>query len=183
MKICNKCNETKDVTSFYRKKCSKDGFQPHCKTCDNARNDLRRLTPEYKANRKIWETTNKDQIAQYKKEYCAKYFLEHREDYLRRNRQWRAKNHEKAKSDERNRFQKPSRKIKHKINQAFRRARKLSATIPGYEQQIAEIYQNCPVGYHVDHIVPLRGKEVCGLHVPWNLQYLPALENIRKGNR
>lgn len=38
-------------------------------------------------------------------------------------------------------------------------------------------------GFEVDHVIPLNGKEVCGLHTPTNLQVLTRAENARKGNK
>ena len=50
------------------------------------------------------------------------------------------------------------------------------------EQKIKDIYANRPEGYHVDHIIPLQGKLVSGLHVENNLQYLTPKQNISKHN-
>jgi len=80
---------------------------------------------------------------------------------------------------------------------ANRRAKKLSAT-PKWltreqRKQIQECYnlavkltKETGILHHVDHIIPLRGKRVSGLHVPWNLQVIPAYGpdgNYIKGNK
>jgi len=77
---------------------------------------------------------------------------------------------------------------------ARRRAAKLQATPSWLDSEylwmISEIYslpslreEMTGIKWEVDHIVPLQGKQVCGLHVPWNLQVITQLENRRKGNK
>jgi flagellum-specific peptidoglycan hydrolase FlgJ len=58
------------------------------------------------------------------------------------------------------------------------------------KKQIKEIYEvaqkrstQTGIKHHVDHIIPLRGKVVSGLHVPWNLTVITADENMRKSNK
>ena len=51
-----------------------------------------------------------------------------------------------------------------------------------FVDEIVEWYYNCPDGFEVDHIVPITSKKVCGLHVPWNFQYLTISNNRSKNN-
>lgn len=65
-----------------------------------------------------------------------------------------------------------------------RRCAKLERT-PAWADLVAikAFYDACPAGHQVDHILPLRGRRISGLHVLENLQYLPDAENMSKGNR
>jgi hypothetical protein len=50
-------------------------------------------------------------------------------------------------------------------------------------EKIERVYIDCPKGMEVDHIIPLQGDVVSGLHLAENLQYLTPIENRRKHNK
>lgn len=77
---------------------------------------------------------------------------------------------------------KKNNKQMYRNNSAKRRALLLNRTFPGVDKEIRMFYLNCPINMQVDHIIPLQGKYISGLHVPWNLEYKTPSDNISKGN-
>ncbi len=181
-KICSKCRVEKDIVLFNKNKAQKCGYDNQCKLCTKLsrlikREDRIKYLKEWRQNnpnaRKENYIKNKEQCADY-----AKTYRKDNLDKLRANsRKWQKDNLDRDAA-----------------KTAKRRAAKLKA-LPKWLtkdelEQIKELYTIAQMfklytgeEYHVDHIVPLQGENVCGLHVPWNLQVIPAKENLSKSNK
>lgn len=172
LKQCCRCGKLKAFPKFWKSKLHEDGYVSSCKDCNNERrrNSYAENPDPTLARNKVYADSHKKEIA----EYLAKYGKDNRESLRGYHRDWSQEWRDKSPG-------------KAAAKTQFYNASKLQQS-PKWltKEQLAEIgkiYANCPKGYHVDHILPLRGKDVRGLHVPWNLQYLRASENKSKGNR
>jgi 5-methylcytosine-specific restriction endonuclease McrA len=178
------------VECFGRHRSSKDGLDPRCRACETIRSKAyRKANPEKESARKkaYREANLEKEAARYRahREANLEKLLAYEKAYREANRE---KLTAKAKAWAKDNPEKRA------ANAAKRRAAKLQRTPPWLTQQhhdqIASMYAErtrlnyeTGIDHHVDHIVPLQGKNVCGLHVPWNLQVLTATENIRKSNK
>jgi hypothetical protein len=168
-KRCNnkKClKPIKLKTEFFKDSSRADNLSPQCKDCK------RKLNDNYFEN-------NEDTI----KSYHTQYFQDNKQHLMELNTVWKNNNPTKVKEIQ-NRY--TSKNLdKRNSNTAIRRARLIQAMPKWADQkQILEIYKNSRelsistgIQHHVDHIIPLKGKTVCGLHVIENLQILTAHEN------
>lgn len=201
MKTCTKCNIEMDLDRFSKDKTKIDGLRPSCKGCKKLSDkkyyneNIEKIT----RNGKLYSSRTIVQRSEYKKTY----YIENKVDLNLKSREYYYKNidtrrkynnEQSVLNKESNCLYKKTYRSENKgiinASNAKRRAEKLNASIcltKEHCQQIKEIYikaqQLCEetnIKYHVDHIVPLRGKTVCGLHVPWNLQILTAEENLKK---
>lgn len=141
-----------------------------------------------------WRQKNPDVVAKHRKNHR----ILNRDREFDTVKKWKLANPEKAnilriKKNIATREWIKNNQHKHSANEASRRASKSKRTPSwlndGHFFEIDCIYKYCAslknlgLDYHVDHIVPLQGQSVSGLHTPWNLQVIPASENLRKGNR
>ena len=168
-KVCYKCKQTKDIFAFNKDKQKKDGYAAICRECSKnaCANYYARTSSTTKRNKK------RNGMSQHSPSTYA--------------RLWRTENPERAKKARDKWVINNADKIRHK--NMLRHTSKLERT-PVWlsvadKAEIEAMYLFCQIfkGFEVDHIVPLRGKEVSGMHVPWNLQVIPANVNRAKSNK
>lgn len=164
MKRCSKCKQTLPLADFPKSKAEKDGLFSYCRPCNKARRKPPApLTPEEADRRRKmardWHKANREKVAARKK----------RE---RGNNAYRIREYQRG-------------------YQAKKRARKQHA-MPAWADQalIRRFYaeaelmtQLTGIKHEVDHIIPLNGKGVCGLHIPANLRVVTREFNGKKGNK
>lgn len=169
------------LSEFSSRKDGKDGLRARCKICSDRKEYSKQ---HYLANREkrlqqCKEYRKLDRVKEYQKEYKRQWKLnnpEHMKDYLK---------------DYNLKY--PEKKV---IKASKRRAAKLRRTpLWANIDKIAEAYKDCieiniaarlagcTEKFVVDHIVPLQGVNVSGLHIDSNLQIITAKANLEKSNK
>jgi len=181
MKPCIVCKTEKPLDSFPKRKDSEDGTRNRCKVCSKTyfAKNYEAKKEEKLAQRATYRASHRKELA----EGSAKYYKENKEMCLEKAAEYRKTLDRTECREYATKWRKQNRGLWNSYG-AKRRAAQLNATPPWADlEAIKTFYQNCPYGYEVDHIIPLQGETVCGLHVLENLQYLTALENRRKSNK
>jgi len=174
-KGCSKCKKVLSIDCFNKNARSPDSYRPDCKECRRG------------IQRQFYQK-NKDR----EKERNRNWYYRNKEKRLSSNKKWQADNKTNVKLSKTKYRQNNKEKIS--FYKAKRRAIELNALPMWVSKEemvlIKQVYikarkmsKQDGIQYHVDHIFPLQGNNVCGLHTLNNLQILTASENIRKKNK
>jgi len=157
MKTCSKCGETLSLTCFTKDSSTRDGRYPSCKEC--------------------------------RKKYSSKYREENKDRVLLINRMSRHRNLDSIRRKDLIRNKDPKRKASKNARQRYYLVKHRSLNNM-FHTATESIYLDCvwlnkysEEIYEVDHIVPLKGNNVSGLHVPWTLEIVSRFQNRSKSNK
>ena len=158
----------------------------HCKDCKNV---LPLLT--FNKESHTWDKLHK-KCKECHREYASYYAFENKHKTIQYYKKWADNNRDKLK--EYNSSYRKQHLAEDAARSMLRYTKKLRATprwlttaqraeILLFYKQAKLLEKETGIKYHVDHIIPLQGTNVCGLHVPWNLQVLSAKDNLVKSNK
>ncbi len=125
---------------------------------------------EVKDAKHLWYQKNRNKVIETAKTRPAAQLREYRNA-------WKENNKNQIRADTK------ARRRKHRLATPKWLSRKQRSEIRQLYQIAITMTQTTGEQYVVDHIVPLRSDEVCGLHVPWNLRVITQEENLKKSNK
>mgnify|MGYP006270089537 CR=1 FL=1 len=172
IKICKYCGCTSETTSFV-------SDENKCIPC---RNRLKR--EKYNSNQEFKTTLlsrmkdyrDKDHVKSKQKEYIKEYHKDNWEVIKSHKRRYIKNNPDKVNAI-------TAKRRSSKINRTPKWLSKNDINQIKMYYSLAKRLSNClQIEYHVDHIIPLQGKYISGLHVPSNLQVIPSTINFKKNN-
>lgn len=180
MKICSTCGISKDMSSFYTDNSKSDGRRSNCKSCHNTSVALRLKDPNVKkkayAKRAEWESKNSARRHVYKSQWLLNDAASNPEKYAL-----------KYLSYAKNNAGKINAKTRKRQAAKIQRTPNWLDVVDMSEMECIYMYaaslRKVGLKYDVDHIYPLQGKLVSGLHVPSNLRVIHESENRSKHNK
>lgn len=166
MKLCNKCGCVKEASEFYKKPTAKDSLFWWCRTCHK---DYVKTKYHTLAQSDVYRQQERNRINAYNRQNPEK--------VRERGRLYSEKNRPKL--------------VARAKQYVLSRERRTPAWLTLDDLRMMEqAYELAALrtklfgfSWHVDHVLPLHGKFVSGLHVPHNLQVIPGFENRSKSNR
>lgn len=172
MRICKKCDQSKELNAF---KKHSNGYRHVCKACQYL---AEMSNPEYRMKKNAWTKAYRDSA---KGQETVKKYAQ--SDSGKLSRKLAVKKYEQGTG----KALKLSRTVMRRLAKMQRTPKWLTDIDReriGNEYKLATLLTKVTGSpWHVDHIIPLQGKMVSGLHVPSNLRVLPAFDNISKANK
>lgn|SRR5574340_594690 len=192
MKLCKLCNTNLPLTDFHRHKATKDGRNSYCKSC----------MKDYKTK---YDKEHQDRNAEYRKEYNKKNVEKHKQDWqvrysnpkyreyhLNKNKKWREDQTDLYKNSQLNwRKANPEKLAEYSSFHRSNRKKAVPSWFSDWDKFVIQEahklrhlrFKHTGIRWELDHIIPISGKKVCGLHIADNLQVIPSSENKRKLNK